>query len=80
MTYGDVNLMLTDKDESVINEFKEVYEPLLEAEALAAALRAKREGRGAIDFDFDEAAVVFGEDGTPEGYRLKKSWYGREND
>lgn len=71
MTYGNVNLMLENQDESVINEFKEVYQPLLEAEALAAALRKKREGRGAIDFDFNEAAVVVGEDGTPEDIVLR---------
>lgn len=78
MTYGDVNLMLEDKDEIVINEYKEVYQPLLEAEALAAALRKKREQRGAIDFDFDEAAVVVGDDGTPEDIVLRNRGTGEK--
>lgn len=71
MTYGDVNLMLTDKDQSTIDQYKEVYQPLLYAEELAAALRKKREGRGAIDFDFNEAQVVVGEDGTPADIVLR---------
>lgn len=78
MTYGDVNLMLEDKDEIVSNEYKEVYQPLLEAEALAAALRKKREQRGAIDFDFDEAAVVVGDDGTPEDIVLRNRGTGEK--
>ena len=78
MTYGNVNLMLTDKDQSVIDEFKEVYEPLLAAEELAAILRAKREKRGAIDFDFDEAAVVVGDDGTPEDIVLRNRGTGEK--
>src|SRR5699024_11097822 len=78
MTYGNVNLMLEDKDESVINEFKEVYQPLLDAEKLAARLRAKREKRGAIDFDFAEAAVVVGEDGTPEDIVLRNRGTGEK--
>lgn len=78
MTYGNVNLMLEDKDESVINEFKEVYQPLLDAEELAARLRAKREKRGAIDFDFAEAAVVVGEDGTPEDIVLRNRGTGEK--
>src|SRR5699024_8676861 len=76
MTYGNVYLMLEDKDESVINEFKEVYQPLLDAEELAARLRAKREKRGAIDFDFAEAAVVVGEDGTLEDIVLRSGGTG----
>src|SRR5699024_12404209 len=76
MTYGNVNLMLEDKDESVINEFKEVYRPLLDAEELAARLCAKREKRGAIAFDFAEAAVVVGEDGTLEDIVLRSGGTG----
>src|SRR5699024_6077419 len=71
MTYKNVNLMLEDEDAAVISEFKEVYPRLKEAEELAQILRNKREKRGAIDFDFDEAAVVVGEDGTPEDIVLR---------
>ena len=78
MTYKNVNLMLEDEDAAVISEFKEVYPRLKEAEELAQILRNKREKRGAIDFDFDEAAVVVGEDGTPEDIVLRNRGTGEK--
>jgi len=63
MTYTDVNKILVDKDE----ELREKYAPLVpmfeSMEKLAAILRKKRQGRGAIDFDFKEAQVLVDEDG-----------------
>src|SRR5699024_4512247 len=41
-----------------------VYPMLQEAEELAQILRNRREARGAIDFDFNEAQVLVNEDGT----------------
>ena len=42
-----------------------------EAEALAKILRGRRERRGAIDFDFNEAQVVVEADGTPADVVLR---------
>lgn len=65
MTYSDVNKILVDKDE----ELRKKYEPLVpmfeNMEKLAAILRGKRFGRGAIDFDFKEAKVLVDEKGHP---------------
>ena len=78
MTYRNVNLMLEEKDPAIIEEFKEVYPYLLQTEELAQALRRKRDQRGAIDFDFDEAAVVVGDDGTPEDIVLRNRGTGEK--
>ncbi|MFD1848968.1 ribonuclease R [Oceanobacillus bengalensis] len=63
MTYHDVNKILVDKDQAL----RERYEPLVpmfeEMEKLAAILRGKRMGRGAIDFDFKEAQVLVDDNG-----------------
>src|SRR5699024_7887246 len=63
MTYSDVNKILVDQDEEVRSKYKELV-PLFEnMEKLAAILRNKRMGRGAIDFDFKEAQVLVDDNG-----------------
>ena len=63
MTYSDVNKILVDQDEEVRSKYKELV-PLFEnMEKLAAILRKKRMGRGAIDFDFKEAQVLVDDNG-----------------
>ena len=64
MTYDAVNKMLVDEDQALISMFEDVYPMLQEAEELAQILRNRREARGAIDFDFNEAQVLVNEDGT----------------
>ncbi len=64
MTYDAVNKMLVDEDQALIGEFGDVYPMLQDAETLAQILRNRREARGAIDFDFNEAQVLVNEDGS----------------
>ncbi|WP_338021109.1 ribonuclease R [Bacillus piscicola] len=65
MTYKDVRLILEEKDEEVREKYKNLV-PLFERmEELAAILRKKRFGRGAIDFEFKEAKVKVDEEGKP---------------
>ncbi|WP_342388553.1 ribonuclease R [Salinicoccus bachuensis] len=71
MTYDAVNRMLDSGDEALIAEYRDVYPMLQEAEALAKILRGRRERRGAIDFDFNEAQVVVEADGTPADVVLR---------
>jgi ribonuclease R len=71
MTYDAVNNMLDSGDEALIAEYSDVYPMLQEAEALAKILRGRRERRGAIDFDFNEAQVVVEADGTPADVVLR---------
>ncbi|MFD2208361.1 ribonuclease R [Virgibacillus halophilus] len=72
MTYHDVNKILVDDDD----ELKKKYNPLVDMfkrmEKLAAILRHKRMGRGAIDFDFKEAAVLVDEKGKPKDVVIRE--------
>lgn len=63
MTYSDVNKILVDKDEELREKYAELVPMFEQMEKLAAILRKKRKGRGAIDFDFKEAQVLVDEDG-----------------
>ncbi|WP_212920052.1 ribonuclease R [Ornithinibacillus bavariensis] len=58
MTYRDVNSILVDKDEELREKYKLLVPMFEQMEKLASILRAKRMGRGAIDFDFKEAQVL----------------------
>ncbi len=72
MTYDAVNKILQDDDAETKEKYKELV-PFFEAMGeLAAILRQKRMGRGAIDFDFKEAQVLVDEDGTPTDVVLRE--------
>lgn len=65
MSYTNVKKILEDRDEAVIEEYKELV-PMFEQMAdLAALLRRKRKERGSIDFDFPETKIILAPDGTP---------------
>lgn len=72
MTYHDVNKILVDHDE----QLREKYSPLVNMfetmEKLASILRNKRMKRGAIDFDFKEAAVLVDKQGKPEDVVIRE--------
>jgi ribonuclease R len=65
MTYTDVYKILAKDD----TELKKRYDYLIKdfeiMQELAIILRKKRIGRGAIDFDFEEAKVILDEKGKP---------------
>lgn len=63
MTYTDVNKILVDKDEALRGKYESLVPMFEQMEKLAAILRGKRQGRGAIDFDFKEAQVLVDEEG-----------------
>ncbi|QKS72235.1 ribonuclease R [Paenalkalicoccus suaedae] len=71
MTYTDVRKILQDEDEEVTARYESLVPFFKDMEELAAILRQKRFGRGAIDFDFKEAKVLVNEDGTPEDIVLR---------
>ncbi len=72
MTYSDVNKILTEQDEELRERYAELVPMFEDMEQLAAILRGKRFGRGAIDFDFKEAKVLVEEDGTPKDVVLRE--------
>lgn len=65
MTYDDVYEMIEHKDEALLERHADVAPMLFHMEELATILRAKRERRGAIDFDFKESKVIVDENGWP---------------
>ncbi|GKU83300.1 ribonuclease R [Niallia sp. NCCP-28] len=72
MTYSDVKSILQDKDEELINKYKNLV-PMFELMGeLAEILRKKRMTRGAIDFDFKESKVLVDENGKPEDVVLRE--------
>ena len=49
--------MLEKKDDSLVKKYRDIFEDLLIMNKLAGILREKREARGSLDFDFDEAYI-----------------------
>jgi len=78
MTYENVNKILVDEDE----QLKETFAPFVlmfeQMEKLAAILRSKRMGRGAIDFDFKEAQVLVDEEGKPTEIAIRERSVGEK--
>jgi ribonuclease R len=65
MTYTDVYKILEEKDEALIERYRDLV-PMFELMAeLAAILREKRANRGAIDFDFKESKILVDDEGWP---------------
>ena len=73
MTYADVRSILEDKDEALIEKYRDLVPMFQDMEQLARKLRGKRMRRGAIDFDFREAKIYVDEEGTPTniGFRTR---------
>ncbi|MTW87565.1 ribonuclease R [Virgibacillus dakarensis] len=72
MTYRDVNKILVDKDKELRDKYDALVPMFEKMEKLAAILRGKRMGRGAIDFDFKEAQVLVDENGKAEDVVLRE--------
>ena len=61
LTYNKVAAILVDGDTSLRQEYQHVLPSLEHLYALYQALQARRQKRGAIDFDTTETRIVFGE-------------------
>jgi ribonuclease R len=64
LTYTDVSDLIQHMDESNFDN-EELIQALRDSAVLAGRLRRKRELRGSIDFNFDEAKVILDKSGTP---------------
>lgn len=65
MTYTDVYKILEEKDEALIERYRDLV-PMFELMGeLAEILREKRAIRGAIDFDFKESKILVDDEGWP---------------
>lgn len=70
MVYTDVSDLLEGKGdperlEQLRQRYDSIFKDLVEMEKLAAILREKRQERGSLDFDFDEAQITLNEEGVP---------------
>ncbi len=69
MIYADVSDILEGVDRPELKQYEYLYDTFKSMEELAKILRAKRERRGAIDFNFPEARIIVDEDGRPTEIR-----------
>ncbi|MGH8477929.1 MAG: ribonuclease R [Methylococcales bacterium] len=62
LTYTQVARILFDQDSDLITRFQPLVKRLKELNELYRVLRARREERGAMDFDTQESMIVFGKE------------------
>lgn len=65
MTYTNVFKILEKSDQDLLKRYEYLLGDFKTMEELALILRKKRMGRGAIDFDFDEARIILDDKGKP---------------
>ncbi len=65
LTYGVVSDILEGVPDAEIDKYQSILPMLNDMQALCDILRARRDKRGAIDFDFKESTIVLDEDGVP---------------
>lgn len=65
MSYTAVKKILEDKDDKLIEEYKDFVPMFEQMRELAGILRKKRMKRGSIDFDFPETKIILDENGHP---------------
>ncbi len=65
MSYTNVKKILEDKDETVIEQYRELVPMFEQMAVLAAILRRKRRKRGSVEFDFPETKIILDEAGVP---------------
>ncbi len=65
MNYSDVAKILEDEDQETIERYSELVPMFREMAELSSILRAKREKKGAIDFDFPESKIILDKEGNP---------------
>ena len=65
MTYTAVNAIVSDRDDAVMEEYREFVSMFDDMRDLSGILREKRRTRGAIDFEFPESKIVLDPQGRP---------------
>jgi ribonuclease R len=65
MTYTAVNAIVTNRDPAVIEQYKDFVEMFDLMKELSDILRARREKRGSINFEFPESKILLDEKGKP---------------
>lgn len=72
MTYSNVNKIIEDQDETVINQYLDIHEMLVNMNELAKILYQKRIKRGSFDFETTEANLILDEFGQVQDILLRE--------
>lgn len=70
LVYDEISDLLEHNDKAVSEKYAHIKDELIMMNELAVKLRHKREERGSLDFDLDEASIVLNEKGIPERIEL----------
>lgn len=70
MTYTNVKKILVDQDTELMDKYKDYIDFFKLMEELCIILGNKRDKRGAIDFDFEEAKIILDKEGHPIDIRV----------
>ena len=65
LIYSEISDLLEHQDAFLAEKFRDILPDLTRMEELARILRHKRDARGSLDFDFDEAYITLNEQGIP---------------
>lgn len=65
MVYDDVSDMIEENAVDLISKYDDIYKEILIMKELADILHKKRDLRGSLDFDFDEAYITLDDAGIP---------------
>lgn len=65
MVYDDVSDMIEENAVDLISKYDDIYKDILLMKELADILHKKRDLRGSLDFDFDEAYITLDDAGIP---------------
>ncbi|MDR2295703.1 MAG: ribonuclease R [Clostridiales Family XIII bacterium] len=65
LVYTDISDLLETGDPALKERYAEIHDDLLLMASLAQSLQKRREARGSIDFDLDEAKISLDENGIP---------------
>ena len=70
MTYNKVNLML-EGDKDTIDNYRDIYDMILQMNELHNILRSKREHMGGLEFEIDEYKFSLNPDGSPKDITVR---------
>ncbi len=71
MTYSDVNAIF-EGDAALTKRYADICDDLMLMKELAEVLRNRREEKGSIDFELEEAAFTYGADGRVTGVKPRQ--------
>ncbi|MDD2217608.1 MAG: RNB domain-containing ribonuclease, partial [Eubacteriales bacterium] len=72
LIYDDISDIIETGDETLKQKYSKIYEDIMMMAELANILWFKREARGNLDFDFDEARITLNDEGIPSSVDISE--------